>query len=83
VAADRLGWESLIAIPTGPADNSDYQDTLIYDFTGTSKGSQLTTLQRVLSVPADHVTAQPDPNRSVDYLVILGQDYTQRTCAFS
>jgi LCP family protein required for cell wall assembly len=82
VAADRLGWEALIAIPTGPADNANYEDTVVFDFTGTTKGSQLNTLQRVLSVPIDRVTAQPDPNRSVDYLVILGEDYTNRTCGF-
>jgi LCP family protein required for cell wall assembly len=82
VAADRLGWNALIAIPTGPADNSNYEDTVIFDFTGTTKGSQLNILQKVLSVPIDRVTAQPDPNRTVDYLVILGQDYTERTCGF-
>lgn len=81
VAADRLGWENLIAIPTGPADRDDYEQTLIFDFTGTSKGSQLYTLQRLMAVPLDRVTTQPDPNRSVDYLIILGEDYTKRTCS--
>jgi LCP family protein required for cell wall assembly len=79
VAADRLGWNNLIAIPTGPAD-STYEHTVIYDFTGTAKGSSLNLLQRVLNVPIDRVTAQPDPNRTVDYLVIVGEDYTRRTC---
>jgi hypothetical protein len=81
VAADRLGWENLIAIPTGPADRDDYEQTVIYDFTGTAKGSQLYSLQRLLAVPLDRVTTQPDPNRSVDYLVVLGEDYTKRTCS--
>lgn len=80
VAADRLGWNGLIAIPTGPADRSDYEQTVIFDYTGTSKGSLLNTLQRILNVPIDRITAQPDPNRTVDYLVVLGEDYTNRTC---
>jgi LCP family protein required for cell wall assembly len=81
VAADRLGWEGLLTIPTGPAPEGDgFGKTVIYDFTGRSKTSQLRTLQRILHVADSEVFVQPDPNRVVDYIVILGEDY--RSCTY-
>lgn len=81
VGADRLGWEGQIAIPTGDSDAPANNLTVIYDFKGTSKGSQVYELQRILGVPFDRVVVQPDPNRSVDYLVVLGDDFTARSCS--
>jgi hypothetical protein len=54
---------------------------VIYDFTGSQRGRQLATLQRVLRVPFDRVITQPDPNRAFDYVVILGQDY--QSCTYN
>jgi LCP family protein required for cell wall assembly len=79
VAADRLGWEGLITVATGVADKTDYSKTVIYDFTGRSKTSQLRLLQRILRVSDANVIVQPDSARVVDYLVILGADYTSCT----
>ena len=76
VAADRLGWEGLIAIPAGTADPAPV--TLIYDFTGRVKADPLETLQRALRVPDENVIVQLDPNRTVDYRVVVGEDY--RSC---
>ncbi len=74
VAADRLAWEGFV--PTIAADNPPYQQrTVIYDFTGKSKGSSLSRLKSALRVSSDNVLVQPDPNRSVDFRVVLGGSY--------
>jgi len=78
VAADRLAWVGLNATPTGFADSTGYQETVIYDFTGREKTSQLVLLQRTMRVADRNVIVQPDPNRAFDYVVILGQPY--KTC---
>lgn len=82
VAADRLGWEGLLTIPTGVApEGTGYDKTVIYDFTGRQKTNQLRTLQRILHVADTEVIVQPDPNRVVDYIVILGENY--RSCTYN
>jgi hypothetical protein len=78
IAADRLIWNGLNATPTGAADSSSYAETVIYDFTGRTKTSQLVMMQRLFHVADADVIVQPDPNRVFDYVVILGQDY--RSC---
>ncbi|NDJ35310.1 MAG: hypothetical protein GYB64_11645, partial [Chloroflexi bacterium] len=79
VAADLLiNQGGLDTTPTGFADSTGYGETVIYDYTGRDKTSQLLTLQRLLRVGDDNVIEQPDPNRVFDYMVIIGADYT--TC---
>jgi len=76
VAADRLGWEGLEAIPTGrAAEAPNFPRTVIYDYTGRQKTRQLILMQHLLRVADADVIAQPDPNRMVDYVVILGGNY--------
>ncbi len=76
VAADRLANEGLIAIPAGLAPEAPGQSqTIIYDFTGRQKTSQLLLMQRMLRVADADVIVQPDPNRRVDYAVLLGNNY--------
>ena len=76
VAADRLIWNGIDAVATGYADAQSYDETVIYDFTGREKTSQLVLMQRNLHVNNANIITQPDPNRIFDYVVILGQDYT-------
>lgn len=78
VAADRVLWNGLDATPTGFADSTNYEKTVIYDFTGSVRGNQLLKLQSILRVNNDQVIVQPDPNRVFDYVVIIGEDY--RSC---
>jgi LCP family protein required for cell wall assembly len=78
VAADRLAQEGLLATATGPADEM-LPETVIYDYTGRIKAEQLTTIQLALRVPDENVIVQLDPNRTVDYLVIIGDDYESCT----
>ncbi len=74
VAAERLAWEGFL--PTLSSDSVPYRDyTVIYDYTGQRKGSSLSTLQRILRVSDEGVIIEPDPNRTVDFRVIIGGNY--------
>lgn len=78
VAADRLAWEGFI--PQIATSAPDYQDaTMIYDFSGQSKGSSLTALQAALRVRSENIVVQPDPNRTVDFRVVIGGGYSSCT----
>jgi LCP family protein required for cell wall assembly len=81
VAAERLAWDGLLPTAAGEADSTDYPHTVIFDYTGQTKGSPLPLLQEVLNVPDERVTVEPDPDREVDYLVILGASYN--SCTYS
>jgi len=75
VAASRLLWYGVRATAAGTADTTLYDKTTIYDLTGNPRNSQLRIMQTALRVDSDHVIIQLDPNRTYDYIVILGQDY--------
>ncbi len=79
VAADRLAWEGFSPTAAGPADSQDYQDTVLYDYTGRRKGSSLELLMAVLNVSEENVVIEPDPNREVDFRVVLGTSYNSCT----
>jgi LCP family protein required for cell wall assembly len=75
VAVDRLAWEGFAARPL-PGQADTVRDlTVIYDYTGQTKGSALEDLKRILRVGDAQVIAQPDPNRSVDFRVEIGRGY--------
>lgn len=74
VAAERLAWEGFI--PVIAADVlPQRQYTTIYDFTGQSKGSSVPTLQTVFRVSDEGVIIEPQPDRTVDYQIVLGSNY--------
>lgn len=75
VATDRLVWEGFAPAPMGTADNTAYTDTMIYDYTGSSKGSSLGELVKYLNVLPDNIVPEPDANRTVDFKIILGANY--------
>jgi LCP family protein required for cell wall assembly len=75
VAADRLIWEGFAPWAMGPADQTAYTDTLIYDYTGSSKGSSLNDLASLLNIKPENIFIEPDPNRTVDFKIILGATY--------
>lgn len=75
VATDRLVWEGFSPVAMGPAETTDHVDTVIYDFTGTTKGSSLDTLVEILNIKPENIISQPEPNRTTDYRVILGNTY--------
>jgi LCP family protein required for cell wall assembly len=56
-----------------PAAATNY--TIIFDHTTSPKGSPIKRLQSILHVADQNVVAQPDPNSSVSFQVVLGADY--------
>ncbi|NLE51265.1 MAG: hypothetical protein GX613_07640 [Chloroflexi bacterium] len=75
VAADRLAWEGFVAQRGGAAGGVARDLTVLYDYTGQSKGSVLADVQRVLRVSDEQVVVEPDPNRTVDFRVEIGRGY--------
>lgn len=73
VAAYRLGLESFIITDVQPAEGTLY--TSITDFTTTSKGSPLYKLLRLYKRQASDVVVEPTEGSTVDFRVLLGQDY--------
>lgn len=74
VAADRLAWEGFVPSIGTPADAARNY-TVIYDYTGQTKGSSLGTLQTVLRVSDEGLIIEPDANRTVDFRVVIGSSY--------
>lgn len=80
VAADSLAYNGgFTAIASGAADNTAYADTILIDYTGQTKGSSTAEIAEILSVKPENVHVEPDPNRTADFKVILGSNYTSCT----
>src|SRR5207253_1851188 len=69
VAADRLAWEGFNPNAKGTGDPAD--KTIIYDYTGSAKPALLGVMMKALNVKPAQVVSQPDPNRTVDFKVVL------------
>ncbi len=76
VAADTLAWNGFDAIAAGTADRTDYADTILIDRTGQTKGSRTLELTTRLNIRPENVRIEPDPNRTADYIVIIGRSYS-------
>ncbi len=81
VAADRLAWEGFVARPLDGVTDIQREGTLIYDYTGQTKGSPLPYLQQILRIDDANIIRQPDPNRTVDFRVEIGTAYN--ACVYS
>jgi polyisoprenyl-teichoic acid--peptidoglycan teichoic acid transferase len=78
VAADRLAVEGFA--PHTASDIAPYQNyTMIYDYTGQTKGRSLDTLKHLLRVSDAGVVLEPDPARAVDFRVVIGGSYNACT----
>ncbi len=78
VAAARLAWEGFVPVAAGQADEY-IPDTIIYDYTGQTKGSPLAAIAEALNASAANIIVEPDPDRTVDYRIILGASYNSCT----
>jgi hypothetical protein len=77
VAADRLIWEG--SRPgRWAADQTAYTDTVITDYTGSTKGGSLEELVGLLNILPQNIVIEPDPNRTTDFKIILGANYFVR-----
>ncbi len=81
VAAERLGWSGLRAGAYGSADTMDYTDTVLVDYKGGTKGSSRDRIAQILNVKLENIRINPDPDREVDFEVILGSSYN--SCTFT
>lgn len=79
VAAERLNWEGIAAVPMGAAETTDYADTVMIDYTGRSKASSLGDIVRTLNVLGENIRVEPSPTRDADFVVILGETYNSCT----
>jgi hypothetical protein len=75
VAADRLGEETLVAFAGGDAATTAEASTVLIDYTGSARGSLVNVIAETLRISPDNVRVQPDPNREVDYEVVIGADF--------
>jgi hypothetical protein len=75
VAQERLGWEGVVAIINSEPVEELAEQSKIYDYTGEEKGSSVDVLVRAMGLQSADVISEPDPNRTVDYRVVLGQAY--------
>jgi polyisoprenyl-teichoic acid--peptidoglycan teichoic acid transferase len=79
VAASRLRLEGFGAFASGASPETGLADTILIDYVGEDKGSPVPEIMRLLNIPRASVQVQPDPNRTVDYRVILGESYNSCT----
>ncbi|MDQ7024507.1 MAG: LCP family protein [Anaerolineae bacterium] len=75
VASERLRASGLNAYAAGVADQTNRADTQIIDYAGLDRGSPLPLILEELNISNANVTVQPDPQRTVDYEVIVGSNY--------
>lgn len=79
VAVDRLLWGGFTAEAKGKGDV--VPKTVIYDYTGNSSPATLNALLKALNAKPGQVQSQPDPNRTVDFRIVLGADYNACSAA--
>lgn len=79
VAAERLSWEGFNAIAAGTGSPQG-ADTVLIDYTGNARaGALLSNIARLMNIRPENIRIQPDPNRTVDFEVILGDTYNSCT----
>jgi hypothetical protein len=81
VAQDRLAWEGFYAQSMGQIPGIQREVTTITDYTGQTKGAALERIMEIMRVGDSQVIFEPDPNRTVDYKIEIGQAYN--TCLIS
>ena len=74
LAASRLNYAGY-QTSTSPADNQNYANSVLVDYTVNQDSSQRQSIINVLGIYSANVISLPDPNSSVQYRVILGSEY--------
>lgn len=75
LAADRLESEDFSVTQIVSADRSDYAQTKLVDMTITPKGSRRAALAQIFRVAPANIIAQPNPNYTAQYRVVVGADF--------
>lgn len=76
VAAERLAWDGIGAVAEGLSPEGVIDETILIDYTGRTKGSSAERIARVLNIRPENIRLEPNPNREVDFQVILGRNYS-------
>ena len=73
MTSEYLKEQGFSVVSVGNADQFDYQNTIIYDYSG----SYYTTrwLAEKFKVQTTHIIDISDPNSPVDVRIIIGQDF--------
>lgn len=79
VAAEVLSEQGFLVNIVESPDAEIVNQTQIYDFSGDTKGSSLRYLTQRFWIEDSDITIEPDPNRTVDYRLILGSAFN--SCA--
>jgi hypothetical protein len=58
-----------------PFDQQDHAYTRLYDFTAAQDESQRNALLRILGLRASSLVPAPDPDSSLPYRLVIGEDY--------
>lgn len=74
LAASRLNYAGY-QTSTSPADNQNYANSVLVDFTTTQDPTQRQTIIDVLGIYSANIISLPDPNSTTQYRVILGAEY--------
>ncbi len=75
LAIDRLLRYNFEVVGSPDSDVDLRADTMIVDYTTTSKGSRVSQLARLFQVPVGNIVSQPDANSPVAYRLIVGASY--------
>ncbi|TET54143.1 MAG: LytR family transcriptional regulator [Anaerolineales bacterium] len=74
VAALRLGWEGFAVVSVSQVE-SQYAQTLLFDYTTSPKGSPVPLLSSLYGLPGNRVIYAPAADRETDFRLVLGADY--------
>jgi LCP family protein required for cell wall assembly len=77
LAAEVLGYKGMPAVAMGASEAN--ATTMIYDYTGGASPASLNLMLRAFNLRPDRVISQPDPNRTVDFKVMVGSDFNSCT----
>ncbi|MBL8095339.1 MAG: LCP family protein [Anaerolineales bacterium] len=75
ITSDWLGTQGLTMFTPGNADRSDYQSSVIIDYSGNAHPNTLQWLQNAFNV-ATVISASNPPDAAIDIQVIVGQDWS-------
>jgi LCP family protein required for cell wall assembly len=77
LAADVIAWNGLPPVAMGKIEVAER--TMIYDYTGGGDQGILSLMMKAYNLRPDQIIDQPDPNRTVDYKIIVGADFNACT----
>jgi LCP family protein required for cell wall assembly len=75
VASETLRVAGFNAVAMGLAESQDYASTVVFDYAALDRGSPLPVIIDALNIDGSSVTTQADTARTVDYMVIVGENY--------